>query len=220
MLMYVIQTVFDYIFETIPNRYACCFLFIFPLMQASSVTLSWDPNTENDLNGYKIYYGTASRNYDNIIDVGSVTSYRVRNLETGRRYFLAVTAYDFSGNESEFSEEVDVVLENTSDDTSSNKLNTLMPSVYNYPNPFRVDKENTKIRYELTQSSSVTIEVFDLKNNLIKALIKSVSKSVGEHTEDVWDGTNSNGELVANGVYICRVRTDDDQRIIKIAVTR
>ena len=37
---------------------------------AENVTLGWDPNTESDLNGYKIYYGPASANYTNTVDVG------------------------------------------------------------------------------------------------------------------------------------------------------
>lgn len=197
------------------------FVPIILVIQSGSAILSWDPNTESDLSGYKVYYGTTSKSYDNVKDVGKVTSYQIKNLKTGIRYFFAVTAYDFSGNESSFSDEVNAILEKTSDDdTTTNNSNTLMPLVYNYPNPFRVNKEVTTIRYELSQSSQVTIEIFDLRNNLIKVVLKEVLKGAGEHTEDVWDGTNSNGDFVANGVYLCRVRSEDAQRIIKIAIRR
>jgi hypothetical protein len=80
---------------------------------ASVVTLSWDaPNTNadgtplTDLSGYKIYYGTSSHNYSTAIDVGNVTEYMVGNLENVVVYYFAVTAYDTSGNESEYSNEV------------------------------------------------------------------------------------------------------------------
>jgi fibronectin type 3 domain-containing protein len=78
---------------------------------ASSLTLAWDSNTEDDLAGYYLYYGTQSRDYDHTIDVGNVTQYTVRDLEPGTRYYLSLTAYDISGNESDFSSEVNGVPE-------------------------------------------------------------------------------------------------------------
>jgi len=41
---------------------------------SSQVTLAWDQNTEPDLAGYKLYYGNASGNYAQVIDVGKPTS--------------------------------------------------------------------------------------------------------------------------------------------------
>ena len=72
---------------------------------AASVTLYWDANTEPDLAGYNVYYGTSSRNYGNPIPVGNTTSYDVDNLVEGVTYYFAVTALDTSGNESGFSTE-------------------------------------------------------------------------------------------------------------------
>ncbi len=73
---------------------------------AETATVSWDANTENDLSGYKIYYGTSSGSYDDVLDVGNTTSFLVNNLVVGTTYFFVVTAYDFSNNESGFSGEV------------------------------------------------------------------------------------------------------------------
>ena len=79
---------------------------------SSQATLSWDAPTTNadgtpltDLNGYSIYYGTTFNNYSQVIDVGKVTTYTVASLTDGTYYF-AVTAYDTSGNESNYSNEV------------------------------------------------------------------------------------------------------------------
>ena len=72
----------------------------------STLTLAWDPNTEDDLAGYKIYHGTHSGDYDSVIDVGNITQYTVTGLEPATLYYLALTAYDTSGNESDFSDEV------------------------------------------------------------------------------------------------------------------
>ncbi len=73
---------------------------------AGSVVLAWDANTEPDVSGYKLYYGTATGTYGTPTDVGNVLTYTVLNLTDGQTYYFAVTAYDTFGNESGYSNEV------------------------------------------------------------------------------------------------------------------
>jgi hypothetical protein len=75
-------------------------------IDVSQVTVSWNANTESDLAGYKVYYVASSGNYDTNADVGNKTSYTFSNLASGMTYYIAVTAYDFVGNESSYSNEV------------------------------------------------------------------------------------------------------------------
>ncbi len=84
-----------------------CLAVVYPQpTSAGGVTLTWDANTEGDLAGYRVYVGSASGQYGPPIDVGNVTNYTVTNLSEGQTYFFALTAYDTSGNESGFSNEV------------------------------------------------------------------------------------------------------------------
>jgi len=71
-----------------------------------SVVLAWDANTEPDVSGYKLYYGTASATYGTPITVGNLLTYTVPGLTDGLTYYFAVTAYDTFGNESGYSNEV------------------------------------------------------------------------------------------------------------------
>lgn len=73
---------------------------------AAQVSLAWDPNTEPDLAGYKVYFGTVSRAQTESIDVGKVTAYALMGLPEETTYFFAATAYDRYGRESGFSNEV------------------------------------------------------------------------------------------------------------------
>ena len=201
------------------------FLLFAPLLNAGSATVSWNANSELDLAGYKIYYGKGSGIYESQVYVGNVTSYHLTGLEEGKQYYFAVTALDFSGNESKFSNEVETVIsESTSDDQESdnetNNTQTFIGQAYNYPNPFKIDSEKTIIRYELQNSAEVTIEILDSNIDFVTNLIKNEFRPAGENTGDVWDGRNSNGRFVANGVYFCNIRTSLEQKIIKIAVTR
>ena len=81
-------------------------IFSFSDGYCAQVTLTWDPNSETDLAGYDIYYGTSSGNYQSKIDVGNVTTYTVNGLTVGVTYYLAATAYNTQGLQSGYSNEV------------------------------------------------------------------------------------------------------------------
>jgi len=73
---------------------------------------TWDANVETDLSGYKIYYGDESRIYSKSIDVGNVIEYIWSDIWTANvTYYFAVTAYDSTFNESDFSDEVSLLME-------------------------------------------------------------------------------------------------------------
>ena len=73
---------------------------------SAQVTLAWDPNNEPDHAGYQVYYGTSSGIYTDSIDVNNSTTYTISDLEGSQTYYFAVTAYNTSGDESGFSNEV------------------------------------------------------------------------------------------------------------------
>ena len=72
----------------------------------TSVTLAWNSSTGTNIVGYKIYYGAASRTYTNTNNVGNVTNATISSLISGTTYYFAVTAYNTSGLESDYSTEV------------------------------------------------------------------------------------------------------------------
>lgn len=82
---------------------------IFKPIETKQVELVWDSNSEPDLAGYRIYQGISSRNYVQMNDVGNQT-FVVWIVEKNVKYYFAATAYDSAGNESDFSEEVEVLM--------------------------------------------------------------------------------------------------------------
>ena len=90
----------------IPLFFALCGLPLQSAYAAGSVDLEWDPNTEPELAGYKIYWGTSSGNYTFSKDVGKTTSYTVTGLDEGKTYYFVATAYDGSDNESGYSNQI------------------------------------------------------------------------------------------------------------------
>jgi hypothetical protein len=79
--------------------------FTMTLDTRGQITLVWDPNSESDLAGYMIYDGTDSGSYTYVRDVGNVTSVTF-TCNYGETRYYAATAYNTSGFQSGFSNEV------------------------------------------------------------------------------------------------------------------
>jgi hypothetical protein len=83
-------------------------LVLFPAsLFAGTIKLNWDPVSDPDLAGYKVYYGTSPGLYTQTAVIGSQAAAELTNLQDCRVYYLAVKAVDSNGNESvSFSNEI------------------------------------------------------------------------------------------------------------------
>lgn len=81
-------------------------LFIAGQVVAAEIKLEWDPSESSGVAGYKVYYGTQSGNYSTSVDAGDQTSATLTGLADGQTYYIATTAYDSTGAESDFSNEI------------------------------------------------------------------------------------------------------------------
>jgi hypothetical protein len=84
-----------------------------PPAEGGKISIAWAPNTEPDLAGYRVYYGTASGSYDTCVDIGNppkslsgLIEYTLDGLDKGKKYYIAVIAYDKNQDTSGFSGEV------------------------------------------------------------------------------------------------------------------
>ncbi len=94
--------------------YIIIFLFLFLnavfACGTQTISLSWMPPAINmdgseatDLDGYIVYYWKEGDAYAEGIDIGNVTSYQLEKENNEQTYYVAVTAYDKAGNESNYS---------------------------------------------------------------------------------------------------------------------
>jgi hypothetical protein len=79
---------------------------------AVGVTLTWDEPANTDrIDGYKIYYGPASRTYDRSLLAQERNHCMVSDdFAEGATYYFAVTSYNTQGEESPYSAEVHVTI--------------------------------------------------------------------------------------------------------------
>jgi hypothetical protein len=78
---------------------------LFSSAYALDLELAWDPS-DSEVAGYKVYAGTASRSYTLSVDAGNRTGYTLTGLEDGKTYYIALTAYNSEGVESDYSNEI------------------------------------------------------------------------------------------------------------------
>ncbi len=72
------------------------------------------------------------------------------------------------------------------------------------PNPF---DHQTRITYEIAsgaEAAPVTLEIHDLTGRLVRSLVQRPQSAGFHHV--VWDGRDSRGRRVADGIYFCHLR--------------
>lgn len=119
------------------------------------------------------------------------------------RYGIRVNATDRAGNRA-----TQATAEVTVDRTAPTITNVAVaPAVFS-PNESPGLKDTCLLSYELSETSTVTIEVFTLGNVLVRTLVNAQEQDPGARSA-TWDGKNGAGAFVADGGYILRVRARD-----------
>jgi len=74
----------------------------------------------------------------------------------------------------------------------------------NYPNPFN---PVTNISYSVKEPSNITIEIYNIKGQLVKTLVNEV-KETGIYSA-VWNSTDNSNKEVTSGIYFYKMKADD-----------
>jgi len=98
-----------------------------------SISLVWLASAIGDLAGYEVYSDSDSSGfpYSDTIDVGMDTTVTLSGLTSGTIYYIAVTCYDNSGNESWYSREIqEIPCEELLGDANGDTTITVADAVY------------------------------------------------------------------------------------------
>ena len=119
-------------------------LFGYQSSWAAQADFSWTPNSEADgTTGYKLYYGTSSREYTESVDVGSpvplngLVNASITELTPGQTYFFTVVAYNADGDESDYANEVVHTISN--DDIETNTYDIYVSTTANLSDAITLD---------------------------------------------------------------------------------
>jgi len=79
-----------------------------------------------------------------------------------------------------------------------------------YPSPFSPiasTRKGTTIHYMPPQTTTATIKIYDFNLDLVSVVIENETRTADiDADNDVWDGRNDNGDLVANGIYFYNIK--------------
>lgn len=176
-----------------------------------SVTLQWVSESETNHAGYNVYRSesedldSALKINTQIIDNGAANgtqiSYVYSDFETynNMQYYYWLESVSLSGV-SEFFGPISVIIGNLEDEPElpEIQLNTMLLSAF--PNPFN---PNTNLRYSIREAGKVTLEVFNLKGQLIRSF--NCNHDSPGFYQLAWDGRDKDGQLVSSGIYMCRM---------------
>lgn len=153
-----------------------------------SVIFNWSAPQNSDFLGYNIYKDNAILN-TSLFSEEEYTDY----LPYGFNAEYYVTAvYD----EGESTASNLIITDEWPLSSDDNIVNFTTEFYGNYPNPFN---PSTTFKFSLSNNSQVSLNIYNVKGQLVKTLITEELES-GFHTV-VWNGDDNNGKAASSGVY-------------------
>ncbi len=176
--------------------------------------LTWTPNTEDDLAGYRIH-----RDADPDFEPGEgnllATTCDPMLFDEGwtwdSGYCYKVAAVDVHGNVGEYSSLC--LGQVTGDEPAPLPAATFLAQ--NFPNPFN---PVTSIAFGLEDSGRVSLKIYDAAGRLVAVLVDG-TRPAGRYTA-AWNGKDRNGRPAASGIYFYRLTTGDFKRTRKMTLLR
>ncbi len=86
----------------------------------------------------------------------------------------------------------------------------------NYPNPFN---PSTTISFSLESASEVSLQIYNLKGQLVKTLCSKQSFLPGRH-ELSWNGLDENQRSISSGLYLYRLSSRGSTQVKKMLLTK
>ena len=178
---------------------------------AGVVALHWNPNTEADLAGYRLYRGASLAfvpGAGNLVAVLPGTGYADVAVPP---YFYKLTAVDAHGNESPVATLTPTGTLAVGDSGTPRELAFAPPS----PNPAGA---TTLLGYSPPRASVVRLALYDPAGRLVRVLVRG-PQAAGEHAER-WDLREANGRAANAGLYFARLECEGRTMVRRVAMTR
>ena len=154
--------------------------------------LDHNVNSSRELESYNVFLDTSFEG--NTTD----TEWLLENLVYNQTYTAGVQAI-YDDGESDI-----VTIEFTYMGTNAgNNIIAKTELAGNYPNPFNPE---TNIAYSVKETGNVTLEIYNLRGQLVKTLVNDVNES-GDHIV-TWNGTDYTNKKVSSGVYFYKMKAD------------
>ena len=166
---------------------------------SNGVQLDWESNDEEDFQYYKICRSDqpiTDLSYSEIVFFTTVdTTYLDTQVEVDNQYYYRLVAYDYAGNRSDLSNEVNLEFTGIENLQGMQKFNMEQ----NQPNPFA---NSTTIQYTIPNQSLVNISVYSLLGSKITTLVNE-DKVSGSYSFE-WSSVD-----ITPGIYFYTFKAQD-----------
>ncbi len=186
--------------------------------------IQWITQSETEQAGFNILKSSSQNNDEAMIVNSSIIA--AANTATGSEYSFTDIDVDFDetyyywlesvslDNNVKLYGPVSITIErDKEDDTPDAEYSDMISAIY--PNPFNPE---TNIDFSIKSTGNVTLEVYNLKGQVVKTLINSEVEA-GEHSI-TWHGDTDSGANAATGVYFIKLQTNEYQQTKKVMMIK
>ena len=85
-----------------------------------------------------------------------------------------------------------------------------------YPNPFN---NETTLNIKVYKDSRISLNIYNIQGELIHTMIDDEYYTQGTY-EFVWEGNNSNGNQIPNGIYFGVLHSVEQTNTIKLIISK
>jgi hypothetical protein len=186
------------------------------ILPNKTVNLKWADPVDADFKYFAIYRSTTS-GFDPKgtppLTTLTGTNFTDNNVVPGGKYYYRLSAYDFSGNESVYSPQIEALV------TSVEERGGGVPTEYalsqNFPNPFNPE---TWIKYQLPVSGHVRLSIYNSLGQAVRLLVDYTQPAA--YHQVVWDGRDNGGNMMPSGIYFYRLETSKFTSIKKMVMMK
>jgi hypothetical protein len=174
---------------------------------AGATRLAWNPNTESDLAGYRLYRGSSAAFTPSPVNLVTAQPDTGFIDPAGAPFIYKLTAVDVHGNESP----VATLLPQGVLATDSPALPALSLAGAS-PNPLR---GNGRVRFALAAAGPARLSVLDVSGREVAVLADGVH-AAGEHAV-AWEGADGSTARLAAGIYFLRLEAAGRVMLARVA---
>ncbi len=188
--------------------------------------ISWTTASESHLLGYNLYR-SENENQEDALRVtatmiqasnsamGSSYSFTDDEVEMNVTYNYWLQSNDFDGSSEMFGPVSVKISDQENHDIDNVLLGTQL--LGNYPNPFNPE---TTISYSISQPQHVTIEVYNMRGQLVRTLLNKQVETANAKLNVVWNGKDDDNNDVSSGIYFYKLVTDNYSKTNKMILMK
>ncbi len=176
----------------------------------NTMALTWDKSLVEDFDYFAVYRSEiAGFNPATVAPISNsiASNFTDNTAQFDKNYYYRISAFDFNGNESDYSEELNFMI---TDVIGESALPTKYSLSNNYPNPFN---PSTQIKFALPVAGNVRITIYNSLGKEV-AVLKNGTLNAGYYNI-TWNANN-----LSSGIYFYEMKSNNFTQVRKMMLLK